>query len=275
MNLIAFDIETEMIPDEWDRLSPLKIFCGSAYCMVEGELGSVHGAQAWYAGQSNEDNPPLAGVEELAAGIESGRVVVAGQMSPSEVEAMFDQLLELVSGKAFLIEGVKLKGSGPFLLTWNGVGFDFPVIAGHLPHRRQEIVDLCLGSIDPCFQFTQRLGYPIGLKNIAESMLPDGRVMEMTGQDAALWPLDAGNIIRYNANDPLLALDVIEVIKAEKQVRWTSRAGKPSAKTAREFKIGSGWGLVRGAIKLGDYDRSRWKDYDGAFDLERTIGWME
>jgi hypothetical protein len=277
MNLVAFDLETNASPMEWDRTSHMGITCAAIHIRVQTkESGLVQGSKLWCAGMSNPDNPLTTGVGEIAEAILSGEYKVENEMSEGEVELMLEELLALLDPNSDRAIPVEAKGRWPTLVTWNGVGFDFPAIVSNIPHRKDDIVNLMLDSIDPCFQFARRLGFPIGVDSIAQTMLGVGKPEGMDGAVAAeSWPERAGEIIAYCYNDCVVTADVMDAVRAERQVRWITKTGKHSAKTAREFKVGSGWGKVNKVIELPEPNRKWMKDYKGEFDLWSYIDWTK
>ena len=269
MNVVGFDIETELIPDDWDRKTPLDITCAAVYARIETESGLAIAQRIWFAGMSN--SPSFDSINAQIDAIERVEVEVTSKMTEAEIDRMFTELSEYVSGEYLRNQSMKRVGNPSVLITWNGVGFDFPVIAAALPDRKQEIVNLCAKSLDPCFQFIRQFGFPISLKAVAGDMLGEEKFEGMTGEDATLWPLDAGKILRYCLKDAELTTDVVETIRAEGQVRWTTKAGKQTGKSIPKNR----WLTVNGAMKLKEPDRSWMKDYDGTFDLERMRAWMK
>lgn len=277
MNLVAFDLETNASPIGWDRKSRMGITCAAIHIRVQTkEQGLMQGSKLWVAGMGNPDNPLTTGLNELVQSIINGEYKVEDEMSEGEVELMFEELLALIDPKSEDRLPVNAKGRWPTLVGWNSVGFDFPVICSNIPHRKDDIVELMLDSIDPCFQFARTLGWPIGLDRIAQAMLGVGKPEGMDGAVAAeSWPEKAGEIVSYCYNDCVITANVMDAIGAERQVRWTTTAGKHSAKTTREFAVGGGWGLVKKVIELNEPDRSWMKDYDGQFDLDPYIDWTK
>lgn len=275
MNLIAFDLETNSDPRGWDRKSKVGITCAAVHGRFQTDLtkGPIMLNKAWVAGLSNVENPVLAGVVDYVEAIQGGGFKVAEVMSEGEVELMLEELLALLRPQGSLPANVE--GRWPTLVTFNGVGYDFPVIVSNIPHRLEDIKALALDSLDPLFQFTRTLGWPIGLDKIAQVMLGQGKPEGMDGSVAAVsWPERAAEIVSYCHNDCVVTLNVVEAISAEKQVRWFTQSGKESAKPASQFKVGGGWGLVKAVMGLPEVDRAWMSDYSGQFDLEAYTGWM-
>lgn len=275
MNLIALDIETNSDPAQWDRKERMGITCAVAYGRITTERGDqVNMTKSWVAGMSNPNNPIVTGVTPLVGAISDGEYQVADEMSEGEVELMLEELLALLRPDGSI--PLQARGRWPVLVGWNTVGFDFPAIASNIPHRRDDVVEMMMESIDPCFQFARTLGWPIGLDAIAQDMLGEGKPEGMDGSVAATaWPERAAEVLSYCYQDCILTLNIMDAIRAERQVRWTSKSGNRSAKPASQFKVGGGWGLVKKVAELNEPDRSWMKDYEGQFELESYLSWTK
>lgn len=117
--MIGFDIETHAVtPEGEDVLShlPLGITCAAA--SVEGGEKKL-----FYPGWT--ENIPAGELE--------------GPMKPYEINEMVDWMLD----KKMLIA------------TWNGLGFDWRVIATEVPDR-DDIKEIALNHIDPMFELVCR-----------------------------------------------------------------------------------------------------------------------
>ena len=126
----AFDIETaKLLPDDVsDILShrPLGVSCAAAY------LGDSERARVWH-GRDEAGNP-------------------TPQMSRDEVAVMVHDLVRLAS-------------DGYTLLTWNGLGFDFDILAEE-SGLATECADLAITHVDPLFHAVCTLGYPLSLPSL-------------------------------------------------------------------------------------------------------------
>jgi hypothetical protein len=269
---LYFDIETELPPEDWDRRSKVGITCASALVVSDFEGEPVEAYTTWWAGMEqvpqNDRFLPLRSGGEVDVGkteelMAAGLLLVESKMTPEEVELMFDNLLSLQAS------------SPPFgsnqLFTWNGVGFDFPIIASNIPHRREEIAAMALRSFDPCVQFMHTFGFPIGLDKVAQLMLGEGKPEGMDGKKAAqVWPIQAAEVLHYVQNDVRILRMAVEAMMEARQVRWITRNGSERTRGL------CGWHRINNLMKLSEPDRS-WmtSGYDGSYDLERVMAWME
>ena len=149
--LLAFDIETaKPLPDEvTDLLShrPLGIACAAAVD-IEGQHETL-----WYGRKSG---------------------TFAAQMSRGEAQRLVHDLVGFVEG-------------GYTLVTWNGVGFDFNILAEEsgLPG---ECASLALAHIDLMFHIVCSRGFPLALDKVAQGMGLPGKPSGMSGSKApTLW----------------------------------------------------------------------------------------
>ena len=212
----AFDIETaRVIPEgveDWKSMRPLGISC-AATLTSDGQL--TH----WYGGQP---------------GLEPGE-----RMS-------FVELGELVG---------YLKAqtaAGYMILTWNGLGFDFDILA-----EESGLKDVCsalaIEHVDMMFHLFCLKGYPLGLDKAAKGMGLAGKTPGMTGDMAPRY-WQAGRrreVLEYVSQDVRTTLNV--AIQTEKlgKLDWTSNTGKP-----QYVKIPGGWSRVKDALKLPEPDVS-------------------
>ena len=130
----AFDIEVaKEFPIEaadWKAYRPLGISCAATW--AAGEDAAVR----WYGG--GPDGPP------------------GNRMSRQEVAGLVDYL----AGKT---------AEGHTVLTWNGLGFDFDILAEE-SGMAEPCRKLALGHVDMMFHLFCELGYPVGLDAAAKGM---------------------------------------------------------------------------------------------------------
>ena len=147
MKYVTFDLEiAEEIPegtDDWRALRPLGITCAATYTS-EGRL------HTWTSAMNQGQ--------------------YAKQMNSAECRALTDHLINLHS-------------QGYDIVTWNGLGFDFDVLADEVndPHYRQLIIDLAMDHIDPGFTMLCEKGYMIGLNTACMGMNVEGKTEGMHG----------------------------------------------------------------------------------------------
>ncbi len=145
---LAFDIETAKdFPGEvsnWRRHRPLGISC-AATLPSDSDKPTL-----WY-GKTSDGKP-------------------AKQMSRQDAQTLAEHLCDMA-----------LKGYR--ILTWNGLAFDFDVLA-----EESAAAAMCKGCVldhvDMMFHLFCCLGYPVGLEKAAQGMGLPGKTHGMTGAEA-------------------------------------------------------------------------------------------
>jgi len=217
---LAFDIETAKdVPGadfNWKPFRPLGICCAAVLPCGTQE------PTVWYG--ANADGTP------------------AKQMSPSEVQKMVNQLVDLAS-------------RGYTLVTWNGLGFDFDVLAEE-SSSVEECRNLAVNHVDMMFHVYCDRGFPVALDKAAEALGIPGKPAGMSGMLAPrLWAQDRyQEVIDYVAQDVRMALKVAETCEKMRSFRWKTRKGQISSMNLRR-----GWLTVKDALRLPAPDTS-WMD---------------
>ncbi|HEX9879126.1 MAG TPA: ribonuclease H-like domain-containing protein [Candidatus Binatia bacterium] len=214
---LAFDIETAAeVPGpefDWRRYRPIGITCAAVLASDASEPTVWHGKQA--------DGLP------------------AARMSPDEARNMVHRLSEMVRG-------------GYTLLTWNGLGFDFNVLAeeaGALELCR----DLALNHVDMMFHVFCDRGFPVALDKAAAALRIPGKPPGMSGLLAPRLWADGRfqEVMDYVAQDVRIALEVARLCEERRSFQWTTRRG-----TQGFMPLASGWLTVREALELPEPDTS-------------------
>lgn len=218
-NYLAFDLEIEkIVPGEfsrWKSHRPLGISCAATKTGADSPV-------VWHGKTPDGE--------------------ISDRMSKEEV-------VELVR---FLQESV---GKGFTILTWNGLGFDFDILAEEsiMPAVCRE---LALHHVDMMFHIFCVKGYGIALDKVAKGMGLPGKTPGMSGDKAPIY-WEQGKrqeVMEYVAQDARTTLDIAQAADVHKQIRWTSRRGKPQI-----LPIHGGWRTVQEALKLPVPDTS-WMD---------------
>jgi hypothetical protein len=194
VKFVAFDIETAReAPEDKDDSYDLGVTCVGT-CIVEG---TDRIARTWHGGKwfgRYEERMPEDKVTEFVGWL----------------LAMTDRGYDIVS--------------------WNGLGFDFRVMAESAPGIRGMAVDLALDSIDPFYAMLCEKGFGIGLATAAEGMMVEGKADGMDGLDAIeMWqgpPSDQRRVLEYVKQDAETTANVYEAVVAAGHLRWTSRSGR-------------------------------------------------
>ena len=152
-------------------------------------------------------------------------------MTPAQVAAMVDNMAFYVS------HGYKI-------LTWNGVAFDFPVVAANCPGvSAYKALDIAYSShIDMMLLVSFQTGYRLGLdaallgaglagKKHSVTLKDGTPLTDMSGAKAPeLWR--AGErmaVLDYLHDDVTQPLLLAEYIEKRNVIYWTSKKGRPMA----------------------------------------------
>ena len=228
---LAFDLEIAAeLPDkgDWSAYRPFGITCAATL-------------------PSDADEPQL-----LYGADSNGRP--AGQMSVEDARRVVAHLSDAVA-------------EGYSILTWNGLGFDFDVLAEEAD-ARDECSRLAQAHVDMMFHAFCELGYPLGLARAAEGMGLEGKLAGMSGAMApGLWKQgDHDTVLRYLAQDVRATLQVAQACEERGELVWITRRGRPA-----RMPLPQGWLTVNEARELPLPDTS-WMD--SPMTRERFTGWM-
>lgn len=148
------------------------------------------------------------------------------------------------------------------LVTWNGLGFDFQVLAA-ASGLVAACAQLATESIDMMFQVVCVNGYRLSLDTALAGMglankmhtatLNDGRETPISGKDAPrLW--QAGEyqpVMDYCVSDARQTLALALECQRRRCLTWTSKRGRPV-----RMDLGRGWLTVRECLALPEPDTS-------------------
>lgn len=213
----AFDIETvkPLPPDsDWRDHRPLGV---SSACL-RTEDGDIF---TWYNSLYDQDT---------------------GNYIPVQGAMVSNLVVEILEHMATFMK------LGYTLVSWNGLGFDLPVL-GEEAKNDELARAIALAHCDPMFQFYCIKGYPVGLDTAAKGMGLPGKTEGMHGDLAPLmWQddpqglIDAGypelaemtplerrnKVLEYLVQDVKTTLDVARAVQDARILRWTSRKGRPN-----------------------------------------------
>jgi len=154
---------------------------------------------------------------------------------------------------------------GRTVVTWNGTGFDFRVLA-RASGLVDECVELAWAHLDMMFWFHCRNGYSVGLDRAARAV-GSGKTEGLTGADAPrLW--DAGEyatVLEYVAQDVRALATVYEGAARGNFLRWINSRGRVSRAAGPLLS-------VREAYKLPAADTS-WMTR-APWPRTKFVGWM-
>lgn len=210
----SFDIEIaeEISDDGWDTSRPLGISCAAT--LLSGDEEAI----VWYDGQYRKHFGP--------------------RMTKKQCQELVEYLLAA-------------KRLGYIPLTWNGLGFDFKVLAQE-SGLFEECRELALDHVDMMFQFHCIKGFPIGLDAACHGMGLEGKPDGMHGSLAPTAWRDGRyqEVLDYVANDVVQPLKLAELVIQKGYLAWVTRAGG-----RRSVPI-SKWLTVRDSLKLAKPDVS-------------------
>src|SRR5699024_9772385 len=216
---LAFDIETaKILPEDAGSLKthrPLGISCAAAWPVDRDEPAIFY--------SSTEGEGP------------------AARMSQKDLSDMVDFLL-------------KSRKNGYTILTHNGLGFDFDILAEE-SGRTEECRRMALQHVDMMFHIFCKKGFGVGL-NAAAKGIGKSKTEGMQGSLAPkLWKeRKHQKVLDYVSQDCRLTLDIARQAESSGSFQWITQRGK------RAFlNIPSGWLSVAEAQKLPLPDTS-WMD---------------
>lgn len=179
-----------------------------------------------------------------------------GPMSKEECQDMVKFLMDIVD-------------KGYVITTWNGLSFDFPVLAQE-SGMHDECAELALNHVDMMYHVVCLKGFGIGLDTVAKTMELGGKTEGMSGALAPiLWRAgDFDRVLGYVAQDAKSTVVVAKTCDYAEVLKWTTRKGKIS-----KLPLSGGWLTVREANQLPVPDTS-WMEDDSIWKRERFMGWI-
>ncbi|MGO9915161.1 MAG: ribonuclease H-like domain-containing protein [Isosphaeraceae bacterium] len=214
---LAFDIETaKEVPGEdfnWRPHRPLGIACAATLASDSSEV------RLWYG--KTKDGAP------------------SSQMTRADAKSLVQYL-------------VKMAGDGYTILTWNGLGFDFDVLAEE-SGAAASCKQCALEHVDMMFHIVCSLGYPVSLESAARGMGLAGKPAGMSGiQAPALWAQGRHQeVLEYVAQDVRTAIEIARAAEKRRRFEWITRKG-----TKKTMPLQSGWLTVNEALQLPEPDTS-------------------
>jgi hypothetical protein len=218
---LAFDIETAKdVPGEdfnWKPHRPLGICCAAAL--------------------PSDGKDPIVWHGKDAQGLPTGR------LSQKEAQLLVKDLAD------FVVKGYTL-------LTWNGLGFDFDVLAEESDCRAQ-CQALASRHVDMMFHVFCDRGFPVGLEKAAQALRIPGKPEGMSGILAPrFWAKGQfQKVIDYVAQDARITLHVALQCEQQRRFQWITGRGKTSS-----MPLDRGWLTVEESLRLPEPDTS-WMDH--------------
>ena len=198
---VAFDLEiAKDIPSgtaDWRAIKPLGITCAATY-VGDGAT------RLWYPQLDGDDPDSL---------------IYRLQMSPEECQALALYLIEM-------------SRDGYEIVTWNGLGFDFEVLAEECQALEwfDNVADLALHHIDVFFAMHCAKGFGIGLEAACKGMNIAGKLDGMSGAKAPqMWREgyeSQRKVLEYVSQDARITGRVYEEITKTGKLDWIARSGR-------------------------------------------------
>ncbi len=229
---LAFDIETAKdVPGEdfdWKPHRPLGISCAATFST------ECKSPRLWYGGQRSAKPTQ--------------------KMEVSEIAELVHYLLAMVK-------------SGFTIVTWNGLGFDFDVLAEE-SGLLSECQQLALAHVDMMFHVFCTKGFPIALENAAGGTGIAGKTAGISGVKVPqLWSQGRHKeVLDYVAQDVRTTLNLACTCEQKRSLRWITRKG-----TTSECVLPKGWLSVKDSLHLPEPDVS-WMD--SPMPRNQFTGWL-
>lgn len=229
---LAFDIETAKVSlrrRDWMSDRPLGISCAATF--PEGESEPM----LWY-GRERRAEP-------------------ASQMTGIEAKALVSFLENQVA-------------AGYTIVTWNGIGFDFDILAEE-SGMRSRCKSLALGHVDMMFHLVCQLGFGVSLNSAAQGMRLTRSCKRRTGSEIPkLWAaVRFDEVYRHVGRDARITLALATTCCERGFLRWITRWG-----TGRLVRLPEGWLKVRAAQSLPDPPQFQGQD---RWSRDRLSAWMQ
>lgn len=208
---LAFDIETaKQVPGvdfNWKPHRPLGISC------IASQTSSCVEPKVWMSW--TDDGKP------------------AAKMAREDVVSFVHHLEDAVR-------------NGVTLLTWNGLGFDFDVLAEESGLAANCKI-LAQNHVDMMFHIVCEKGFPVALKNAASGLQVPGKLSGVEGIDAPiLWAAgEFDKVTEYVCQDVRTTLAIVQESEKRQSFAWTTRKG-----TISLMPLTRGWHSVETAMKL-------------------------
>ncbi len=142
---------------------------------------------------------------------------------------------------------------GYTIITWNGLGFDFDILAEE-SQMHFECCVLAMGHVDMMFQFFCQKGFPLGLDACAKGCGLPGKMEGMDGSQASAL-----------GQDVITTLRIAETVRRNKGFSWTARSGRQNHVRIDE------WLTVGYCLHLPAPDTSWMSD---PWTRDKFTGWM-
>jgi hypothetical protein len=229
---LAFDLETAKVQSprlrDWKSQRPLGISCAATY---------FYGAKQpklWHGGKRRKRPAP--------------------RMTGDETKELVHYLSRQVI-------------SGYTIVTWNGIGFDFDILAEESGMHTQCNL-LASEHVDMMFHVLCQLGFGVSLNAAARGMRLTKKCEKRRG---SLIPKHWANgeydkVFNHVAQDVRLTLELATTCEQRSYLRWITRFG-----TGRMMRLPNGWQIVGDVQKMPEPIQAQ---QHGQWQRNRLTAWM-
>jgi hypothetical protein len=166
---------------------------------------------------------------------------------------------------------LSMQKQGYSILTFNGLGFDFDVLAEELCDMPAAFAcaNLALSHVDIMFDFFCRKGFPVGLNAASKGMGLAGKTEGMHGDLAPQMWRDGkfDEVLKYVGQDVKATLELAQTIDASSELTWLTKLGQH-----KTCKMPGGLLTVQEALALPMPDVSWMSD---PWPREKFTGWTK
>lgn len=188
-------------------------------------------------------------------GISCAATIATGDEKPQLWRSSDNGPMTVAECRTMLSYLAGMRAKGHRLLTWNGLSFDFDVLAEE-SQMRQTCVDLAMCHIDMMFHFFCLKGFPLGLNACAKGCGLPGKTEGVDGAKAPeLWAVgEYDKVLEYVGQDVITTLAVAHAVEQQKGFDWRARSGRLNSIRINE------WKTVEECLKIPEPDTSWMSD---------------
>ena len=132
------------------------------------------------------------------------------------------------------------------IVTWNGAGFDWPIIAQE-SNELEACKELALNHVDMMLQLMCVKGYPVSLASACTTMGMPSKTEGVNGSMVnEMWANgQREQIIQYCIQDSYITATLANMCQRMNNLQWTSKRG-----TLQTLMLPDGWLSVENALQL-------------------------
>lgn len=240
-----------------DRTMPYENFCAWDI-EIAGTLEHPEGITCAATYTSGGENAPM--IYHGPTLIEDGRITEV--MLPSDLKRMLNDL------RVWEEQGYPI-------VSWNGVGFDWRVLASFMadPQDKKLCATLALQGYDPGFHFFCAKGFMPGLNKVCRAMGVKGKLEGMDGVQAIeKWKEDRPAqelVLKYVQQDAIATADAFRAIRGAGKISWITRSERLRHWTPNDRQILKA-GQALASLPVPD---NSWMD--DPWTRDKFVGWIE